>query len=124
MYFSSRLPAFFTTGSQQSFFGAELTFNLSAVTESTVNEADVLHLIDLIPKIDWAYLALPWVTVLTVKFGFFSLFRHLVDRISPIYRFWKDVLVFTGPIFGFAVCDGFIGCPKSGIESGEEQDAH
>ena len=106
-------------GTPTIFFGAELTFNPSAVTEGTVNEADVLHSIDLISKIDWAYLALSWVTIFTVKFGFLSVFRHLVDRIPPMYRFWKGVLVFTGLIFGFAVCDGFIGCPKSGIESGE-----
>lgn len=110
-------------GTPSIFFGAELTFNPTAVTEGTVNDADVLELIDSMTKIDWAYLALSWVTIFSVKFGFLSLFRHLVDRIPPMYRFWKGVVISTGLISGFVVCSSFIGCSKLESESGEKQDA-
>ena len=104
------------------FFGAELTFNPAIVLGPGVNEANILHQVDLISKIDWAYLALSWLTIFFVKFGFLSVFRHVVDRIPPMYRFWKGVLIFTGLVFAFAVCEAFIGCPETGVKAGEKQD--
>ena len=105
------------------FFGAELTFNPAAVLAAGVNEAAILHQVDLIPKVNWAYLVLSWLTIFFVKFGFLSVFRHLVDRIPSMYGYWKGVLIFTGLVFAFAVCDGFIACPKLGIKTCEKQDA-
>ena len=110
-------------GTPPIFFGAEFIFNPATVPGPGFNEADILHQVDLIPKIDWAYQALSWLTIFLVKFGFLSVFRHLVDRIPPMYRFWKGVLVSTGLVFAFAVCDAFIGCPEMGLKAGEKQDA-
>ena len=105
------------------FFGAELTFNPATVLGPGVKEADILHQVDLISKITWTYLALSWLTIFFVKFGFLSVFRHLVDRIPPMYRFWKGVVVFTSLVFAFAVCEAFISCPETGLKAGEKQDA-
>lgn len=110
-------------GTRSIFLGAELTFNPAVVFEPGVNEAEILHQVDLIPKINWTYLALSWVTIFFVKFGFLSLFRQLVNRLPQMYRLWKGVLIFTGLVFAFAVCDGFIACPKLGLEAGRKQDA-
>ena len=95
----------------------------AAVLGPGVNEADILPRVDLIAKGNMAYLMLSWSTIFFVKFGFLSVFRHLVDRIPPMYRFWKGVLVFTGLVFAFTMCDGFVACPKTGLKAGEKQDA-
>ena len=104
------------------FLGAKLAFDPSEVLAGNVNEADILAQANLITKINWSYLALSWVAIFLVKFGFLSLFRHLVDRLPSMYKFWKGALVFTGVVFAFAVCDGFIACPKSGAEAGKKPD--
>lgn len=103
-------------GTPSIFFGATLTFDPTAILATGINEAEILHQVDLIPKINWAYLALSWVSIFLVKFGFLSLFKQLVDRLPRMCMFWKGVLIFTILVFAFAVCDGFIACPKLGTE--------
>lgn len=101
------------------FLAAELTFHPTAAFKTGVDPSKLLHDVNLIPKINWAYLALSWTTIFLIKFGFLSLFRQLVDRVPPIYRFWKWTLVITALIGAFAICDGFIACPKQGLEAGK-----
>ena len=111
-------------GTPSIYFGAKLTFDPTAVLEAGLNEAEILHRANLISRINWSYLAVSWVAIFLVKFGFLSLFRHLVDRIPPMYRVWKGVMVFTGLVFAFCVCDGFIACSKQGTQAGKKRDAH
>ncbi len=106
-------------GTPSIYFGAKLIFDPAAVVTAGVNEAEILHQANLISRIDWSYLAISWVAIFLVKFGFLSLFRHLVDRLPPMFRFWKGVVVFTGLVFVFCVCDGFIACSKQGPEAGK-----
>ncbi len=70
-------------------------------------------------RINWAYLALTWATVFFVKFAFLAFFRHLLDRVPFMYKYWKVLVGFTTLVFAFAVCDGFIACPVLGLASGE-----
>ena len=42
---------------------AELTFDPAAVLENGIDETDILHRVELIPKINWTYLALSWTTI-------------------------------------------------------------
>lgn len=99
------------------FFVGELSHDPTAILGSGIHEADVLERIAIFQKIHWAYLALTWATIFAIKFGFLSLFRHLVDRVRFVYTFWKGVTVITGLIFAFSVCDSFITCPKLGAAS-------
>ncbi|KAI4266805.1 MAG: hypothetical protein L6R38_008536 [Xanthoria sp. 2 TBL-2021] len=99
-------------GTPTIFLAAELTFNPSAVFESGTNQSNLLHDVSLFPEINWKYLALSWTTIFLIKFGFLSLFRQLVDRVPPVYRFWKGTLVVTILVCVFAICDVFIVCPK------------
>jgi len=73
--------------------------------------------VTLFQRIDWAYAALTWTAIYSVKFAFLSFFRCLVDRLPRVHRFWKIVGVITALAFAFAVCEGFIACPKLGVES-------
>lgn len=109
-------------GTSSIFLAAELAFNPAAALQTGVDQAEMLRRIDLLLRITWAYLALSWATIFFVKFGFLWLFRHLVDRIPPMNRFWKVTLVFTGLLFAFALCEGFITCPKFGFESSKEKE--
>ncbi|KAI4261366.1 MAG: hypothetical protein L6R42_003435 [Xanthoria sp. 1 TBL-2021] len=101
------------------FLAAELTFNPSAVFKPGINQSNLLHDVNLFQEINWVYLALSWTTIFLIKFGFLSLFRQLVDRVPPVYRFWKGTLVVTVLVGAFAICDGFIACPKPGLDAAE-----
>jgi hypothetical protein len=97
------------------FFVAELSLNPTAILASGLSQADIMQQIVFFQKINWAYLALSWASIFAIKFGFLSFFRHLVDRIPFMYAYWRGVVVFTGLVFAFSVCDAFIACPKLGI---------
>ena len=102
------------------FLAAELTFDPTAAFKAGIDPSQLLHDVNLIPKINLSYLALSWTTIFLIKFGFLSLFRQLVDRVPPVYRFWKGTLVVTILIGAFAICDGFIACPQTGFEAGQK----
>lgn len=108
-------------GTSSIFLAAELSLNPLAAFQSGIDQAELSRQIDLISKVNWAYLAISWASIFFVKFGFLTLFRHLVDRIPPMNRFWKVTLIFTSLVFAFALCDGFIACPKQGAEIGKEK---
>ncbi len=97
------------------FFTAQLTFNPATALGAGLTEAEIVQQIILFQRINWAYLAVSWASIFAVKFGFLSLFRYLVDRIPFMYGFWKGVVVFTGLVFAFSVCDAFIACSKLGL---------
>lgn len=103
------------------FFGRELIYNPSIVLSSSLDQAKLLRRIVSISTLDWAYLTISWTTIYFVKFGFLSLFRHLVDRLPSIKRFWQITLVFTVLVFAFAVCSGPLACPKKGFDAGKEE---
>jgi hypothetical protein len=94
---------------------AELSLNPTAILASGLSQADIMQQIVFFQKINWAYLALSWASIFAIKFGFLSFFRHLVDRIPFMYNYWRGVVVFTGLVFAFTVCDAFIACPKLGM---------
>ena len=70
-------------------------------------------------RMEWAYLALTWAAIFFVKFAFLAFFRHLVDRVPDIYKYWKVLVGFTTLVFAFSVCDGFLACPSQGVTSRE-----
>ena len=104
-------------GTTSIFFVGELSYDLAAILGEGISEAEIIERITLFQKINWAYLALTWASIFAIKFGFLSLFRHLIDRVQFLYTFWKGVTIFTGLIFAFSVCDSFIACPKLGAAS-------
>lgn len=97
------------------FFTAELSFNPVAVINSGLSQADILREVVFFQKINWTYLSLSWTSIFAIKFGFLAFFRHLVDRIPFMYRYWKTVTQFTALVFVFSVCDSFIACSKLGL---------
>ena len=103
-------------GTPTIFLQARLSFNPAAVYQSGLSEADLLAQTNLLSRFDWSYLALSWVTIFLVKFGFLVLFRKLVNRLPKMYRYWKIVMGFTAVCFAFAVCDGFVSCSKLGLD--------
>ena len=104
-------------GTPAIFFAAELASHPAAVLTSGLSQTDVLREIVLFQRINWSYLAISWASIFAVKFGFLAFFRHLVDRIPSMYDFWKGVVLFTGLVFAFSVCDSFIACPRLGLAS-------
>lgn len=105
-------------GTSSIFLGSELALDPISVTQSGINEGDVIRKVEQISKINWVYLTLSWVTIFMIKFGFLALFRLLVNCLPRIYAFWKAVTAFTTLVFAFAVCDTFIACPKMGLAAG------
>jgi len=100
------------------FLISEIAVNPAEVFKPGANQVEILRKVNLVSKINWTYLTLSWATIFWIKFGFLALFRQLVDRVARLYTFWKGVVVFTTLVFAFAICDGFIACPKQGITAG------
>ena len=107
-------------GTPSIFLAAAWTFDPSVLLRLGLSRAELIHEVNVITRIRWAYLTLSWVCIFLIKFGFLSLFRHLVDRLPAIHRFWKGVLVFTSVVAAFAICDSFIACPKVGFAAGKD----
>ena len=99
------------------FFTAELKLNPAAILASGLSEADMLREIVFFQKVSWAHTTLSWACIFAVKFGFFSFFRHLVDRITFMFAFWKGGVIFTGLVCAFCISDNFIACPKLGMSA-------
>lgn len=102
-------------GTPSIFFVAELSLNPTAILAGGVSQTEILQRIVLFQRINYSYITISWMGIFLVKFGFLAFFRHLVDRIAVLYRFWKGVIVFTGVVFAFCVCDSFIACSKMGF---------
>ena len=107
-------------GTPSIFLQTRLLFKPAAVYQSGLSEADLLAQIKMLSRFDWSYLALSWVTIFLVKFGFLVFFRQLVNRLPRMYRYWKFVMGSTAVCFAFAICDGFVSCPKLGLAIGKQ----
>ena len=106
-------------GSPMEFFSSRLVLDPLAILSDGLSEEDIAHKLEVLPKVNWTYLTLSWATIFLIKYGFLALFRKLVDRLPRVFKFWKGVLIFTTLVFAFAICDGFIACPKQGLAAGE-----
>lgn len=106
-------------GTTSIFLATTLTYNPSAVPHTSMSGAVVVQNVDLFIKISWTYLALSWASIFFVKFGFLSLFKHLVDRLPLMLRLWRAALAFTALVFVIAECNGFMNCANSGIAVGK-----
>jgi len=107
-------------GTSAIFFVERLTLNgIGAVIASPADEIDILEQLLFYQKINWAYLALTWTTIFSVKSAFLVFFRYLVKRLPAMQRYWVLVVAFTAVIFAFIICDGFIACLQLGIAAGK-----
>ncbi|KAI9724630.1 MAG: hypothetical protein M1828_003654 [Chrysothrix sp. TS-e1954] len=106
IYFSEALTLSASGGAQSAAAGLDYT-EINAILAKLV----------LFQKVNWAYLAVSWTAIFSVKFAFLAFFRKLVDRLPRLLLFWKILVGFTSLVFCFAVCDSFIACPKTGLAS-------
>ena len=96
------------------FLGAALIINPYAVLDSGQRNVQELSRASNVYSLEWAYLAVIWMAIFAVKFGFLSLFRHLIDRLPRMIVFWKGVVIFTSISAAAAICEGFVNCPQVG----------
>lgn len=106
-------------GTRLIFLAGELTINPTAVLSTGLSLTDIDREIVKYQKISWTYLAISWTSTFSVKFGFLSLFKQLLDRIPSLYTYWKGVVVFTAVAFAFALCNAIIACPHVGLAAGK-----
>ena len=67
-------------------------------------------------------LILTWVAMMAVKFSFLALFRRLIDRISPLIKYWRVVVAFNLALTVYGASVYVIACPHfSGIKVGRNQ---
>lgn len=48
---------------------------------------------------------------MAVKFSFLALFRRLIDRITPLIRYWYVVVAFNLAVTGYGASVYVIACP-------------
>ena len=67
-----------------------------------------------------ASLILTWVAMMAVKFSFLALFRRLIDRMPPLIRYWRVVVVFNLAVTAYGASVYIIACPHfSGMKFGK-----
>ncbi|KAL8725053.1 MAG: hypothetical protein Q9181_006557 [Wetmoreana brouardii] len=62
-------------------------------------------------KLVTASLILTWIAMMAVKFSFLALFRRLIDRIPPLIKYWRVVVVFNVAVTGYGASVYVIACP-------------
>ena len=71
-------------------------------------------------KLVTASLILTWVAMMAVKFSFLALFRRLIDRIPPLIKYWRVVVLFNLAVTGYGASVYVIACPHfSGMKVGK-----
>ena len=73
-------------------------------------------------KLVTASMILTWVSMMSVKFSFLALFRHLIDRIPPLIKYWRIVVAFNLAVTAYGASVYVAACPHfSGIEARKTQ---
>ena len=67
----------------------------------------------------YAFGALIWSVVFTVKFCYLHFFRLLIDRQKSLVNFWKVTIVINLVAAVFNICAEFTSCPKLGDQACE-----
>lgn len=71
-------------------------------------------------KLVTASLILTWVAMMAVKFAFLALFRRLIDRIPPLIKYWRVVVIFNLAVTGYGASVYVVACPHfSGMKVGK-----
>ena len=84
---------------------SSLAFSSSGFPEKLLHYQQIL----------FAYIALSWATIFSVKITFILFFRPIVNQLPRMLRYWKITLVVTLLSFSLSVCDIYLGCPHFGL---------
>ena len=75
------------------------------------NAEDSLRLAIEFQWVTLSYVSLTWTTIFLVKFGFLCMFRHLVERLVHLIRYWRVAVAVTVTAFGSCLVFPFAACP-------------
>lgn len=56
---------------------------------------------------------LSWTAIFCVKLSFLGFFRQLVDRLRPLERYWRGVLILTAISYCYCVSEPFFSCREA-----------
>ena len=71
-------------------------------------------------KLATASLILTWMAMMAVKFSFLALFRRLIDRIPPLIKYWRVVVLFNLAVTAYGATVYIVACPYfSGMKGGK-----
>lgn len=92
---------------------AQLNFDIRIIPNYAIGE------IEWFQRMEYAYLAMTWGTIYSVKFSFLCFFRLLVKRLRRMVIYWRIVLVITSIACCFCLAEIFFACPKFGVAARE-----
>ena len=70
-------------------------------------------------KCNYAFIAVAWTTIFSIKFSFLFFFRRLIDRLKGFIVYWRVVVAFNIVAWALSVCHPFISCPRFDLSAGK-----
>ena len=101
------------------YWSQTLNYNQSLVYTLLAQHVDVAAHIKAYQRLYYSYPALLWTTIFTVKFGYLTFFRRLIDRLKPLVTYWKLVVGISAVSWPICVASIYLGCFKWGLAAGE-----
>ena len=72
-------------------------------------------------KCNYAFIAIAWTTIFSIKFSFLCFFRRLIDRLRGFIIYWRVVVAFNIVAWALSVCHPFISCPRFDFSAGKSR---
>ena len=100
----------------------ELNNNPTHIHYFLAEHVDVGAHISVFERLSFSYPALLWTSIFVVKFAYLAFFRRLIDRITPLIKYWRVVVSITIVSFLICIVSVYVTCVKWGLKAGKHVD--
>ena len=97
----------------------ELNYNPSQFFVFLAQHVDIAAHIDRYERLYYSWPVLLWATIFVVKFAYLAFFRRLIERIRPLFIYWKIIVGITVVSFPICIISVYVACVKHGLEAGK-----
>ena len=104
------------------YWSEELNLNPAHIYYLLAEHVDVAAHINAYERLYFSYPTLLWTSIFVVKFAYLAFFRRLIDRITPLIKFWRVVVGIAVVSFPICIISIYVSCVKWGLEAGKHVD--
>ena len=101
------------------YWSEELNYNPERIYYLLAEHVDVGARINSYERLYFSYPAVLWTTIFAVKFAYLAFFRRLIDRITPLIKYWRVVLGIAILSFPICIISIYVACVKWGLAAGK-----
>lgn len=104
------------------YWDEELNYNPAHIYYLLAEHVDVNAHIITYERLQFSYPLLLWTSIFVVKFAYLAFFRRLIDRITPLIKYWRVVSGMSIVSFPICIISIYVSCMKWGLEAGKHMD--